>query len=66
MLGRKQDQFQLGTPRKKKTRVRRAAIVLVFFLGVAAAIPRLLAGGEAPLSGKEADAILVLSGGENR
>ena len=65
MLGRKQDQIRLGAPRKKKG-VRLAAIVLILFLAVAAAIPHLLARGEAPSSGKAADAILVLVGGENR
>jgi uncharacterized SAM-binding protein YcdF (DUF218 family) len=65
MLGRKQDQIRLGAPRKKN-RVRLAAIVLILFLAAAAAIPHLLARGEAPSSGKAADAILVLVGGENR
>ena len=65
MLGRKQDPFRLGVPRKKN-RVRRAAIVLVLLLAVAAAIPHLFARGEAPSSGEAADAILVLVGGENR
>lgn len=65
MLGRKQDQFRLGDPRKKKG-VGRTAIVLILLLAAAAAIPHLLARGEAPSSGKEADAILVLTGGENR
>jgi len=65
MLGRKQDQIRLGAPRKKKG-VRLAAIVLILFLAAAAAIPHLLARGEAPSSGKAADAILVLVGGENR
>ena len=65
MLGRKQDPFRLGVPRKKN-RVRRVAIVLVLLLAVAAAIPHLFARGEAPSSGEAADAILVLVGGENR
>lgn len=65
MLGRKQDQFRLGAPRKKN-RVRLAAIALVLLLAAGAAIPHLLARGEAPSSGEAADAILVLVGGENR
>ena len=65
MLGKKQDQFQLGVPRKK-SRVRQAATALVLLLVGAAAIPHLLARGEGHSSGKAADAILVLSGGENR
>jgi uncharacterized SAM-binding protein YcdF (DUF218 family) len=55
----------LGAPRKKKG-VRRAAAVLILLLAAAAAIPHLFARGEAPSSGKAADAILVPVGGENR
>ena len=65
MLGQKQDQFQLGV-RRKKSRVRRAATVLVLLLLGAAALPHLIARGEGHSSGKTADAILVLTGGENR
>lgn len=65
MLGQKQDQFQLGV-RRKKSRVRQAATVLILFLLGAAAIPHFLARGEGHSTGKAADAILVLSGGENR
>jgi uncharacterized SAM-binding protein YcdF (DUF218 family) len=65
MLGQKQDQFQLGV-RRKNSRVRRAATVLVLLLLGAAAIPHLIARGEGHSSGKTADAILVLTGGENR
>lgn len=65
MLGKKQDQFQLGV-RRKKSRVRQAATVLILFLLGAAVIPHFLACGEGHSTGKAADAILVLSGGENR
>jgi len=65
MLGQKQDQFQLGV-RRKKNRVRKAATALVLLLLGAAAIPHLLARGERHSTGKAADAILVLTGGENR
>ncbi len=65
MLGRKQDQIRLGAPRKKKWG-RRAATALILILVAAGAVPHLLAQGEAPSPGKAADAILVLTGGENR
>jgi uncharacterized SAM-binding protein YcdF (DUF218 family) len=65
MLGKKQEQFQLGVPRKK-SKIRQGATVLVLLLVGAAAIPHLLARGEGHSTGKAADAILVLTGGENR
>lgn len=65
MLGQKQDQIRLGV-RRKKSRVRQAATVLIFLLVGASAIPHLLARGEGHSSGRTADAILVLTGGENR
>ena len=65
MLGRKQDQIRLGAPRKK-SRIRQAAIALVLLLAAGAAIPQLIGRGEEPSPGKAADAILVLTGGENR
>jgi len=65
MLGQKQDQFQLGV-RRKKSRVRQAAIVLILLLLGAGVIPHFLARGKGHSTGKAADAILVLTGGENR
>ena len=56
----------MGPPPRRKKRVRRAVTVLILFSVAAAMIPHLLAKGESHPSGKAADAILVLTGGEKR
>ena len=61
----KQDQIRLG-PRRKHTGVRMALAALIPLLAAGTAIPYLLARGLPVPSGSAADAILVLTGGENR
>jgi len=64
-MGRKQDQIPLG-PRRKRRWVRAAVPGLILLLAAGGAIPYLLARGLPAPSGEGADAILVLTGGENR
>jgi len=64
-MGRKQDQIPLG-PRRKRGWVRAAVPGLVLLLAAGGAIPYLLARDLPAPSGEGADAILVLTGGENR
>ena len=64
-MRQKQDQIPLG-PRRKRGWVRAAVPGLVLLLAAVGAIPYLLARDLPAPSGKGADAILVLTGGENR
>jgi uncharacterized SAM-binding protein YcdF (DUF218 family) len=64
-MGVKQDQIWIS-PRQKRKGVRRAFASLILLLAASAAIPHLIARGVAEPSGDAADAVLVLTGGENR
>ena len=54
------------SPPKKRKGVRRFLVFLVLLLGIVAVIPHLLVRRIAKPSGGAADAVLVLTGGENR
>jgi uncharacterized SAM-binding protein YcdF (DUF218 family) len=64
-MGVKQGEIWIS-PRKKSKWARRAFACIILLPVAVAAIPHLIARGVAEPSGKAADAILVLTGGENR
>jgi uncharacterized SAM-binding protein YcdF (DUF218 family) len=65
LIGPKQDEIWIR-PRKKRKVIRRAFAFLILLPAAVAAIPHLIAGGGEEPSGEVADAVLVLTGGENR
>lgn len=65
LMGRKQDPIRLG-PRRERRGGRVAAAGLILLLSGGAAIPHLLARRLPAPSAEISDAVLVLTGGENR